>query len=56
MKHYLLTWYGVTDLRAALGLQPTDGPILSPLKTKKYTDIVILAYTNPGKSPSGFTD
>lgn len=56
MKHYLLTWYGITDLRAALGLEPTDGPILSALKTKQYTDVVILAYTNPGKSPHGFTD
>jgi len=55
MKHYLLTWYGITDLRAALGLEPTDEPILSALKTKKYTDAVILAYTNPGKSPCGFT-
>lgn len=56
MKHYLLTWYGVTDLRAALGLEPTDGPILSALKTKKYTDVVVLAYTNPVKSPYGITD
>jgi hypothetical protein len=56
MKHYLLTWYGITDLRAALGLEPTDGPILSALKTKKYSDVIILAYTNPSKSPHGFTD
>ncbi len=56
IKHYLLTWYGITDLRAALGLEQTDGPILSALRTKKYTDIVILAYTNPGRSPHGFTD
>lgn len=56
MKHYLLTWYGITDLRAALGLEPTDGPILSALKTGRYTDTVILAYTNPDKSPRGFTD
>lgn len=56
MKHYLLTWYGITDLRAALGLEPTDGPILSALKTKKYTDVVILAYTNPDKAPEGFTN
>ncbi|MFA7308367.1 MAG: DUF1887 family CARF protein [Hyphomicrobium sp.] len=54
MKHYLLTWYGITDLRAALGLEPTDGPILSALKIKKYTDVVILAYTNPNKSSQGF--
>ncbi len=56
MKHYLLTWYGITDLRAALGLEPTDGPVLSALKTQKFTDVIILAYTNPGKSQQGFTD
>jgi len=56
MKHYLLTWYGTTDMRAALGLEPTDGPILSALKTRNYTDVVILAYTNPDKAPDGFTD
>jgi len=55
MKHYLLTWYGITDLRAALGLEATDGPILSALMTQKYTDVVILAYSNPRKSPDGFT-
>ena len=49
MKHYLLTWYGMTDLRAALGLDDTDGPVLSALKTAEYSDAVILAYTNPGK-------
>lgn len=56
VKHYLLTWYGITDLRAALGLEPTDGPILSALKTRKYTDVVVLANTNPAKSPYGITD
>ena len=50
MRHYLLTWYGMTDLRAALGLEATDGPVLSALKTGNYTDIVILAYTDPGKT------
>lgn len=56
MKHYLLTWYGLTDLRAALGFEATKGPILSALKTSKYTDVVILAYTDPGKSPHGLTE
>jgi len=49
MKHYLLTWYGMTDLRAALGLEESDGPILSALKTGEYSDVVILAYSNPVK-------
>lgn len=49
MKHYLLTWYGMTDLRAALGIEDTDGPVLSALKTADYSDVVILAYTDPSK-------
>lgn len=53
MKHYLLTWYGMTDLRAALGLEDTDGPVLSALKTADYSDAVILAYTEPGKDQHG---
>jgi len=56
MKHYLLTWYGITDLRAALGLEATDGPILSALKTGSFDEVVILAYTNPEKDQTAFTD
>jgi len=56
MKHYLLTWYGITDLKASLGLEETDGPILGALKTGNYTDIVILAYTNPSKDKNALTD
>lgn len=54
MKHYLLTWYGMTDLRAALGIEDTDGPVLSALKTGDYSDVVILAYTNPDKDQNVF--
>jgi hypothetical protein len=54
MKHYLLTWYGMTDLRAALGLEETDGPVLSALKTGDYSDALILAYTNPDKQRDAF--
>lgn len=50
MKHYLLTWYGMTDLRAALALDATDGPVLSALKAGDYTDVVILGYTDPQKT------
>jgi hypothetical protein len=56
MKRYLLTWYGITDLRAALGLEPTDGPILSALRTKKFSNATILAYTDPRKDEKAFTD
>lgn len=54
MKHYLLTWYGMTDLRAALKLENTDGPVLSALRTGEYSDAVILAYTDPTKEPHAF--
>ena len=55
MKHYLLTWYGITDLKASLGIEASDGPILGTLKTGKFTDVVVLAYTNPNKDENGFT-
>ena len=49
-KHFLLSWYGITDLRAALGFEESNGPILSALLAGSYTDIVILGYTDPSKS------
>jgi hypothetical protein len=49
MKHYLLTWYGITDLRAAFGFEEFDGPVLGALKTGEFTDVMILAYTDPSK-------
>lgn len=54
MKHYLLTWYGLTDFRAALGVEATVGPVLSALKTGDYSDAVILAYTDPNKGHGDF--
>jgi hypothetical protein len=45
MKKYLLTWYGMSDLRAATGDGDSIGPILSALKTGLYTDVIILGYT-----------
>ena len=54
MKHYLLTWYGMTDLRAALKLEESDGPVLSALRTGEYSDAVILAYTDPTKDQRAF--
>lgn len=50
MKNYLLTWYGITDLRASLGLEDTKGPILAALCSGEYTDVCVLAYTN-GEKP-----
>jgi hypothetical protein len=45
MKRYLMTWYGITDFRASLGLEETSGPILSALLAEDYSDVVILGYT-----------
>ena len=49
MKNYLLTWYGFTDLRAALGFEESDGPVLSALRNLEFSDVIILAYTDPDK-------
>ena len=50
MRSYLLTWYGITDLRAALGFEDSGGPILGALTTRKYTHVLVLAYTDPTKA------
>ena len=52
MTNYLVTWYGLTDLRAALGVEDTSGPVLSALATGDYSDALIVAYTNPDKQQS----
>jgi hypothetical protein len=49
MKKYLLSWYGITDLGASLGLHGKDGPIWGALKTGEFSEAVVLAYTNPEK-------
>lgn len=54
-KHYLLTWYGITDIRAALGLEPTDGPVMGALRSGDFTDAIILGYTNLNKPGDGFS-
>jgi hypothetical protein len=55
-KQYLLTWYGITDLRAALGFEESVGPVLSALKTGHYTDVVILGYTDSSKNDGEIKD
>lgn len=50
MKKYLMTWYGMTDFRASLGLEQTTGPVLGALLAEDYTDVVILGFTRPDKS------
>jgi len=45
MKKFLLTWYGITDLRASLGFENTGGPILGALAAELYSEAIILGYT-----------
>ncbi|WP_416243793.1 Card1-like endonuclease domain-containing protein [Azospira sp. APE16] len=45
MKKFLLTWYGITDFRASLGFENTDGPIAGALTSESYSDLIILGYT-----------
>jgi hypothetical protein len=48
MKKFLLTWYGITDLRASLGFENTEGPIAAALAAEDYSDVVVLCYTRIG--------
>jgi hypothetical protein len=50
MKKYLMTWYGITDFRASIGLEQTTGPVLGALLAEDYTDVVILGFTRPDKT------
>ena len=50
MKKILLTWYGITDLKASFGTEYSNGPILSALTSEEYTDVLILGYTNKEKN------
>lgn len=43
-KHYLLSWYGITDLRAAMGFD-FQGPVFGALKTGHFDSAIILAYS-----------
>jgi len=51
MRKFLLTWYGITDFRASLGLENTEGPIAAALAAENYSDVVILCYTRPDNGP-----
>lgn len=45
-----MTWYGLTDLRASLGLEQSAGPVLGALLAEDYDYVIILGFTNPDKS------
>jgi len=55
MKKILLTWYGITDLRASLGLENTIGPMLAALKSQHFDKAVILGYTDKNKQNNDFS-
>ena len=44
-RKILLTWYGITDLRASFGFEPS-GPILGALTSEQYDEVVILGYSD----------
>jgi len=52
MKKYLLSWYGITDLRSGLGLEKSTGPVLGALLAEDYTNVIILGYTKNEKVTS----
>lgn len=55
-KKYLLTWYGITDLRSAMGFD-IQGPVLGALKTGCYDNAIILAYSKKKEwSPGELTE
>lgn len=47
MRDLLLTWYGITDLRASLGFGAEEGPIVEALKAHSYAGVVVLGYLKP---------
>ena len=44
MREYLVSWYGITDFKASLGIE-NSGPLLGAVTSTNYTDIQILGYT-----------
>ena len=49
LKKFLLTWYGITDLKVSLGIDNFSGPVLGALLSDNYSDVVVLGYTNTDK-------
>ena len=49
----LMTWYGITDLKASMGLEDGVGPILAALQAEEYDKVVILGYTDNIKADKG---
>ena len=45
-----MTWYGITDLKASLELEQSNGPVLAALISEEYNDVFILGYTQMDKT------
>jgi hypothetical protein len=56
MRKFLLTWYGITDFRASLGFENSDGPIASALAVESYSDVIVLGYTRADIDPGEFIE
>ena len=56
MKKILLSWYGITDLRASLGIEYTNGPIFSALESQEFDKAIILGFTDKNKQNIDFYD
>lgn len=56
MKKILLTWYGITDLRASFEIEYSNGPVFSALMAENYADVLILGFTNKEKNNTNEED
>jgi hypothetical protein len=54
MKKYLITWYGISDFKASLGIEQTKSPILGALLAEDYTDVIILSFSKAHTNLSEF--
>ena len=52
VKKILVSWYGITDLRASLGWEPA-GPVVSAMRAGGYDEVHVLQYVESGKCAAG---
>lgn len=49
-KQALVSWYGITDFKAALGVIDSKGPVCSAITNHTFDVAMILGYTDPSKA------
>lgn len=49
MKKILVSWYGITDLRASLGWE-ISGPFIAAMRAGQYDEVHVLQYVERGKA------